>query len=76
MNRGMKVIRGPNAPDEILRVLERLGRPMSRERLREIIHEAKRRMKIGAAEDIIFDQSGGMWDSRTGEYIGKIWDAI
>jgi hypothetical protein len=29
---------------------------------------------IGSAEDIVFDHSGGMWDSRNGEYLGKMWE--
>jgi hypothetical protein len=33
-------------------------------------------MNIGAAEDLTFDKSGGMWDSRMGEYIGKMWEAL
>ena len=76
MDRGMKIIRGPNAPDEMVGILEKLGKPMSREQIREVIHAAKRKMNIGAAEDLIFDKSGGMWDSRTGEYIGKMWEAL
>ena len=50
--------------------------PMSREEIREVIHKAKAKMNIGAAEDLIFDRSGGMWDSRTGEFIGKMWEAL
>ena len=29
---------------------------------------------LGAADDIVFDLSGGMWNSRNGEFIGKIWE--
>ena len=49
---------------------------MSRERIREVIHHVKNKMGIGADEDIIFDLSGGMWDSRTGEFIGKMWELL
>ena len=49
---------------------------MSREQIGEVIHTVKDKMNIGAAEDLIFDRSGGMWDSRTGEYIGKMWEPI
>ena len=76
MNRGMKVLRGSTAPDEMVEVLKKLGRPMSREQIGEVIHTVKDKMNIGAAEDLIFDRSGGMWDSRTGEYIGKMWEPI
>ena len=48
----------------------------SRQQIGEVIHKAKDKMNIGAAEDVIFDRSGGMWDSRTGEYIGKIWEPL
>ena len=76
MDRGMKVLRGPSAPDEMVEVTKRLGRPMSREQIGEVIHNAKDKMNIGPAEDLVFDRSGGMWDSRTGEYIGKIWEPL
>ena len=76
MNGGMRTLRGPSAPDEMVDVLEKLGRPMSRNKIREVIHEVKRKMNIGADEDLVFDYSGGLWDSRTGEYIGKIWEAF
>jgi hypothetical protein len=33
-------------------------------------------MNMGAAEELVLDRSGGMWDSRTGEFIGKLWDAM
>jgi hypothetical protein len=39
-----------------------------------VIHIVKNKMKIGAAEDLVFDYSGGVWDSRTGEYLGKMWE--
>ena len=76
IDRGMKVLRGPTAPDEMVGVLQKLGRPMSRERIGDVIHLVKAKMNIGAAEDVVFDLSGGMWDSRTGEYIGKMWEAF
>ena len=54
--------------------MTKMGRPMSRTEIGDAIHKAKDLMKLGAAEDVVFDYSGGMWDSRTGEYIGKIWE--
>jgi len=76
IGRGMKVLRGKGAPDDMVKVLEKLGRPMDRIKIGDIIHKVKQKMNIGAAEDLIFDLSGGMWDPRTGEYIGKIWEPI
>ncbi len=76
ISRGMKVLRGPGAPDEMVGVLKSLGRNMDRKQIREAIHAAKRKMNLGAADDVIFDRSGGMWDSRTGEYIAKIWELL
>jgi hypothetical protein len=75
-DRGMRTIRGRSAPDEMVEVIKKLGRPMSREQIGDVIHKAKDKMNIGAAEDVVFDRSGGMWDSRTGEFIGKLWDAL
>jgi hypothetical protein len=72
--RGMKTIRGKDAPDQMVGVLEKLNRPMSREKIGDVIHKVKSDQGIGAAEDIVFDHSGGMWDSRNGEYLGKIWE--
>jgi hypothetical protein len=76
INRGMKTITGPNMADEAVEIAKKLGQPLSRDRIREIIHTAKNKMNIGAAEDLVLDRSGGMWDSRTGEFIGKLWDAM
>lgn len=76
VSRGMRILRGPTAPDDMVSVLEKLGKNMTREEIGTAIHAAKRKMNIGAAEDVIFDHSGGLWDSRTGEYIGKIWEAF
>ena len=74
--RGMRVLRGPAAPDRMVKVLEEMGRPMSRSKIGDVIHKVKHKMNIGPDEDLIFDRSGGMWDSRTGEYIGKIWEPV
>lgn len=76
VDRGMRTISGPSMPDTIVDLSEKLGHPVTREQIREIIHDAKRKMGIAADEDLIFDYSGGMWDSRTGEYIGKFWEPI
>jgi hypothetical protein len=74
--RGMTVISGPTMADQAVEIAARLGKPMTRQQIREIIHLAKDKMNIGAAEDLVLDLSGGMWDSRTGELIGKLWDAL
>lgn len=74
--RGMRTITGPSMADDAVELAARRGQPMSRERIREIIHLAKQKMNIGPAEDLVLDMSGGMWDSRTGEYIGKLWEAL
>ena len=69
-------LKGPNAPDDMIGVLAALGRNMDRNMIREAIHAAKRKMNMGAVEDLVFDYSGGLWDSRTGEFIGKIWEVL
>jgi hypothetical protein len=56
-------------------ILEKLAKPMSRAKIGEVIHAVKEEMKNGPAEDVICDHSGGMWDSLTGEFIGKMWEA-
>lgn len=76
VGRGMNTSNGPTLADDIVDITSRSGHPRSREQNREIIHRAKDMMDIGPAEDLVIDLSGGMWDSRTGEYIAKIWDAI
>ena len=76
VGRGMRILRGTGAPGDMVGVLKKLGKPMNRNKIGEVIHDVKRKMGIGADEDLIFDYSGGMWDSRTGEYIGKMWEAI
>jgi hypothetical protein len=44
----MKYLRGPNAPDKMVGVMKRLGRPMIREKIGEVIHRVKDKYKIGA----------------------------
>jgi hypothetical protein len=70
----MKIIRGKDAPDRMVEVMQKLKQPMSREKIGDIIHKVKFDQGIGAAEDMVFDHSGGMWDSRNGEYLGKMWE--
>ena len=74
--RGMKVLRGPSAPEELVGVMDKLGRPISRVQIGDVIHKVKADVTVGlgAADDIVFDLSGGMWNSRNGEPIGKIWE--
>ena len=76
IGRGMKTISGPTMADDAVEIAAKLGKPMTRQEIREIVHIAKNKMNIGAAEDLVLDLSGGMWDSRTGEFIGKLWDAL
>jgi RHS repeat-associated protein len=76
IERGMRIIRGPSAPDQMVEVLEKVGKPMTRKQIGEIIHKAKNKMMLGPTDDLIFDRSGGMWDPRTGEYIGKMWEPL
>jgi hypothetical protein len=70
----MRVIQGPGAPDELVNVLQKLGRNIDRNQLREVIHRIKDKMKLGATDDLVWDHSGGVWDSRTGEFLGKVWE--
>jgi hypothetical protein len=72
--RGMRVIVGEDAPDQMVGVLARLGKPMSRVQIGDVIHKVKGLEKLKAAENIVFDHSGGMWNPRTGDFIGKMWD--
>lgn len=74
--RGMSVLRGPSAPDSMVAVMENLGRPMSRTQIGDIIHKVKAdpTVGLGAADDVVFDFSGGMWHGVNGEYLGKMWD--
>jgi hypothetical protein len=60
----------------MVEVLEKVGKPMTRKQIGEIIHKAKNKMMLGPTDDLIFDRSGGMWDPRTGEYIGKMWEPL
>jgi hypothetical protein len=70
IGRGMKTISGPTMADDAVEIAAKLGKPMTMQEIREIVHIAKNKMNIGAAEDLVLDLSGGMWDSRTGEFIG------
>ena len=74
--RGMKVLRGPPTPDELVGVMDILGRPISRVQIGDVIHKVKADVTVGlgAADDIVFDLSGGIWNSRNGEPIEKIWE--
>ena len=74
INKGMRSFRGKDAPDRMVEVMKKMGRPMSRTEIGNKIHKAKKNLDIGPAEDVVFDHSGGLWDSRTGEYISKIWE--
>jgi len=74
VGRGMSFRRGPGAPDEFMDQLTKMGRSEDRAWLGEQIHKAKKAANLGAAEDLIFDLSGGVWDSRTGEFLEKIWN--
>ena len=76
VGRGMHVITGPTMADYMVDIAARLGNARTREQVREIIHRAKDKMNIGPAEDLGVDLSGGLWDTRTGEYISKIWESI
>ena len=72
----MRILRGPDAPDRMVDVMKNMGRPMSRTEIREVIHRVKNHPNVGlgAADDLIFDHSGGLWNSLNGEYLGKIWE--
>ena len=74
--RGMSILRGPSAPDDLVAVMQRLGRPMDRTQIGEVIHKVKAdpTVGLGAADDLVFDFSGGLWNGVNGEYLGKIWD--
>lgn len=76
IGRRMKTISRPTMAVDAFEIAAKLGKPMTRQEIREIVHIAKNKMNIGAAEDLVLDLSGGMWDSRTGEFIGKLWDAL
>jgi len=42
----------------------------------EQIHRFKDAAGLGPADDLIFDYSGGVWNSLTGKYLGKIWEPV
>ena len=71
---GMSVIEGLDAPDRMVEVTAKLKRAMTRQEIREKIHKVKELGNVEAAEDLVFDRSGGIWDSRTGEYLQKMWE--
>ena len=74
VKRGMRVFHGEDAPQQVVDILRKMGRNEDIYKVGEVIHAAKDFYGIGAAEDIVFDYSGGMWDSRSGDYLGKIWE--